>query len=42
MPSILIERLSEKEKEKLDIKKAKGQYNSWKEMLLDLADIEDD
>lgn len=40
MPSILIEDLTEKQKQQLDIKKAKENYDTWKEMFLETAEVE--
>lgn len=39
MPSILIENLTEDQKQELDIEKAKGNYDTWKEMFLENAGV---
>jgi len=40
MPNILIEDLTEKQKQQLDIKKAKENYDTWKQMFLQTAGVE--
>jgi len=40
MPSILIEDLTEKQKQQLDIKKAKGNFDTWKQMFLENAGVD--
>lgn len=41
MASILINDLTEEEKQELDIVKATEGYDTWKEMILDLAGVEE-
>jgi len=40
MPSILIEDLTEDQKQQLDIEKAKGNFDTWKQMFLENAGVD--
>jgi len=40
MPSILIEDLTEEQKQQLDIEKAKGNFDTWKQMFLENAGVD--
>ena len=42
MPSILIEGLTEDEREEFRVLKARGRYSSWQEMFKDICDIDVD
>lgn len=35
MPAIIIEDLTEQQKEEMDVIKARGRYSSWKEMIVE-------